>query len=365
MISDTLSVWLSKLAERKGSDLHLMTGCPPMIRITGELIPIEGEGPLTCEFMQAFLAQIVPERLRPVFAEAGEVDFRYSSEALHIASRVNFYETLSGQAAVLRLIPETVPTLAELGIDESLSRLSMLQQGLVLVTGPTGSGKSTVLAALVDYANHHRRDHIISIEDPIEFTYRNALCLVSQRETGTHTKSFAAALRAALREDPDIIIVGEMRDLETIKLALHAAETGHLVFATLHTSSAARTIDRIINMYPEAEQGQARLTLSESLSRILSVRLIKRADGQGRVQAMGILHVTGAVRSLIRDGRVFQINDVMQTGRNLGMKTLDMSLAELVLKNTITMEAAQANANSPGDFADIVEGQRHFHNAGR
>ena len=340
-----ITAWLEMLDARNGSDLHLRAGSVPMIRIMGELVPCS-EDLVTNEELDVMLRAITHKRQYEVFEKNHELDFRWEIPSLGFY-RVNFFETLCGLAAAFRPIPRVIPSFDELGLNPSLKQLALIKNGLVLITGPTGSGKSTALSAIIDHANRNRHDHIITIEDPIEFVYQNAKCMVSQREVGTHTNSFAAALRVALREDPDVIVVGEMRDLETIELTLRAAETGHLVFATLHTSSAASTIDRIINVFPAEQQQQIRMTLSQALKSVLSVTLLKRADNKGRVQAMEILHATPPIRNLIRDGRVYQIPSVLQTNRHMGMRTLDMHLTELYEQGVITRETALHAAHEP------------------
>ncbi|MBP3439330.1 MAG: type IV pilus twitching motility protein PilT [Sutterella sp.] len=340
-----IQLWLTQLHQSKGSDLHLRAGSVPMIRIMGELVPCSNEPSDNQELLDVLRA-ITRKGQFETFEKNHELDFRWEIPGLGYY-RVNFFETLCGLAAAFREIPCNIPTFEQLGLDPDLKRLAMLPNGLVLITGPTGSGKSTALSAIIDYANKHRRDHIVTIEDPIEFVYENEQCMVSQREVGTHTNSFASALRVVLREDPDVIVVGEMRDLETIELTLRAAETGHLVFATLHTSSAASTIDRIINVFPAEQQQQIRMTLSQALKSVLSVTLLKRADNKGRVQAMEILHATPPIRNLIRDGRVYQIPSVLQTNRHMGMRTLDMHLTELYEQGVITRETALHAAHEP------------------
>lgn len=344
-MTEKITAWLEMLDARNGSDLHLRAGSVPMIRIMGELVPCSEEC-VTNEELDAMLRAITHKRQYEVFEKNHELDFRWEIPSLGFY-RVNFFETLCGLAAAFRPIPRVIPSFEALGLNPGLKQLAMLKNGLVLITGPTGSGKSTALSAIIDHANRNRNDHIITIEDPIEFVYQNAKCMVSQREVGTHTNSFAAALRVALREDPDIIVVGEMRDTETIELALRAAETGHLVFATLHTNSASTTIDRIINVFPAEQQQQVRLTLSQCLRSVLSVTLLKRADAKGRVQAMEILHATPAIRALVRDGRVYQIPSVLQTSRHLGMQTLDMHLEELFELGLISRDTALQAAREP------------------
>lgn len=347
-----LRACLEKVHEQRGSDLHLCAGALPYGRLIGELVPL-GETPLTEEDMRRVLHETASESQIEAFKSNGDVDFRYEVPGF-CNYRVNVYRTLRGTAAEFREIPSAIPTLEELGIAPHLGRLAMLKNGLVLVTGATGSGKSTATAALVDFANRHRRDHILTIEDPIEFIYENQSSLVSQREVGLHTASFPAALRMALREDPDIIVIGELRDRETVQLALEAAETGHLVFATLHTRTAAQTVDRIISIFPEGDKPQVRAVLADTLKAVLSVTLLKKADGSGRVQAMEIMMVNGAIRNLIRDGKPHLIPNVLQTSRAQGMRTMDDCLYDLLRRGVITRELAERHACDP----DVVLRER-------
>lgn len=344
----SLAVALRELHQRRGSDLHLKADAPATVRVLGDLVPIDNV-PVTENELTAILESIANEKLVKAFREKGEVDFRYSIPDL-CHYRVNFYKTFNGTAAAFREIPASIPSLEELGVNPDLKKLSMLDSGLVLVTGPTGSGKSTVTAALIDYANQRRKDHILTIEDPIEFIYQDKSCFVSQREVGTHSQSFADALRVALREDPDIIVVGEMRDYETVSLAIEAAETGHLVFATLHTRSAAQTVDRIIDIFPSDDKAQIRASLADSLQAVMSVALMKAADGTHRVQAMEILMANPAIRNLIREGKTHQIPNVLQTGKAQGMCTMDDALEDLLREGEITRETALKYARNPDKF---------------
>ena len=307
-----------------------------MARVVGELEPV-GNAVLTVADMEAVFDKILDERHKKILEEKGEADLRYEVPGL-AGYRVNVFQTLAGAAAAFREIPNTIPTLEELGLPNSLTELSMLNSGLVLLVGPTGSGKSTATAALVNYANEHRREHILTIEDPIEFL---------------HTTSFQAALRVALREDADIVVVGEMRDRETVRLALQAAETGHLVFATLHTRTAAQSVDRIISIFPEAEQAQMRMVLADTLKAVLSVSLMKRRDIKGRVQAMEIMLVNGAIRNLIREGKTPQINSVIQTSRGQGMCTMDDALKDLLDRGIISRETAAHYARDSDFLKDV------------
>lgn len=330
---------LREVIRRRGSDLHIAAGEPPLARVIGELEPISSE-PLTEADVRGAVEAIAARRTLEQFAERGEADFRHEVPGL-CSWRVNCYRTYRGTSAAFRAIPTEIPKMSDLGLPPELSRLAMLNAGLILFVGATGSGKSTATAALVDYANAHRREHIITIEDPIEFTYRSRSCLVSQREVGEHTGSFPAALRVALREDPDIIVVGEMRDAETVRLALEAAETGHLVFATLHTRTAAQAVDRIISIFPEGDKPQIRAVLADALKAVLSVTLMKRADQTGRVQAMEVLLVNGAVRNLIREGKTHLIPNVIQTSRAQGMRTMDDCVQDFLRRGVITRETAE------------------------
>lgn len=339
---------LKSVYQRNGSDLHLSVGEPPMVRVVGELEPVDSEA-LTSADMDSVFDKVLSERHKTILEEKGEVDFRYEVPGL-AGYRVNAFQTLAGAAAAFREIPDTIPTLEELGLSESLTELAMLNSGLVLLVGPTGSGKSTATAALVNYANEHRREHILTIEDPIEFRYESRGCLVSQREVGLHTNSFSNALRAALREDADIVVVGEMRDRETVRLALEAAETGHLVFATLHTRTAAQSVDRIISIFPEAEQTQVRMVLADTLKAVLAVSLMKRCDVKGRVQAMEIMLVNSAIRNLIREGKIPQIPNAIQTGKAQGMCTMDDAIRDFYDQGMISRETAELYASDSSPF---------------
>ncbi len=328
--------------ERGASDLHLAVGVPPMLRIHGKLTRLDYP-PLSRGSIHEMLYNVLTDDQKARFEETHDLDF-----ALELADvgrfRVNVFVQRLGDGAVMRLIPTQIKNLDELGMPPILKDLAMRDRGLILVTGPTGSGKSTTLAAMVDLINRERNDHIITIEDPIEFVHQHKGCIVNQREVGPHTRSFATALRSALREDPDVILVGEMRDLETIAMAITAAETGHLVLATLHTNSAAQTINRIVDVFPSHQQDQIRVQLSESLLGVVAQTLIPRADGQGRVAAVEILVATPAVRNLIREGKTFQIPSIIQTGSKDGMLSLDQCLRDLVRRNLITSSDAYVRA---------------------
>lgn len=329
------------LKERKGSDLHISVGAPPLIRVSGDLTPVTNS-PLPPVETRKLLYEIMNEAQQKHFEESRELDFAYELPGL-ARFRANIFMQHRGIAAVFRIIPEEILTVEQLKIPPQILSFAKMHKGLVLCTGPTGSGKSTTLAALVDYVNSTRSEHIITIEDPIEFVHQNKKCLVNQRELGAHTDSFANALRSALREDPDVILVGEMRDQETIQLALTAAETGHLVFGTLHTSSAAKTIDRIIDVFPGPQQGQVRSMLSESLKGVMAQTLVKKVGG-GRVAAIELLVGNAAIGNLIREEKTFQIPSVLQTSRAEGMQTLDMALFDLCQKKLITPNDAVDHA---------------------
>lgn len=349
-----IDAFFKMLKETGASDLHLACGSQPMLRLNGRLERIKYKV-LEAEELKILLYEIAPERLVKVFEETGDLDFAYAAPGIG-RLRANYFRQERGVSAAFRAIPETVPSLADLGLPDILGDLAMRPKGLVLVTGPTGSGKSTTLAAMVRHAAENRRDHIITIEDPIEFVHAPASALINQREVGRDTRSFAAALRGALREDPDIILVGEMRDLETIELALEAAETGHLVLSTLHTVSAAKTIDRIIDVFPGDRQAQIRSALSESLCAVISQMLFPRADAPGRVLAQEILLANTAVRNLIRENKIFQIFSVMETGKAAGMRTLDDALLELLAAGRIAGADAWRNAVNKTRFAAVAPG---------
>ena len=323
--------------EQGASDLHISAGEPPMMRISGDMKKVKAP-PLAPEETQTLLYDIMGDAQRKTFDETNDVDF--SIDVGDMARfRVNIFRQRRGVGAVFRTIPTEIMTAEQLGLPDVVKDLTRYERGLVLVTGPTGSGKSTTLAAMIDYINDTKEGHILTVEDPVEFVHKSKKSLINQREVGPHTDSFASALKAALRVDPDIILVGEMRDLETISLALTAAETGHLVFGTLHTSSAPKTVDRIIDVFPASEQAQVRAMLSESLQGIVTQCLCKRVGG-GRIGALEILIGTTAVRNLIREAKIHQIPSVMQTSSGIGMQTLDMHLIDLVARGLITKETA-------------------------
>lgn len=339
---------LLTFAHREGaSDVHLSSGEPPMVRLHGDMKRIE-HPPLSAEEVHAMVFDIMTDAIRKQFQETNDVDFSF--ELGEVARfRVNVFRTRKGEAAVFRTIPTKVMSIDELGLPPVFKDICQKEKGLVLVTGPTGSGKSTTLAAMIDFINETYEGHILTIEDPIEFVHRSKKCLVNQREVGPHTMSFNAALRGALREDPDVILVGEMRDLETISLALTAAETGHLVFATVHTSSAPKTVDRIIDVFPAAQQGQIRAMFAESIQAIITQTLVKKRAG-GRIAALEILIGTPAVRNLIRENKIHQLPSALQTGQAWGMQTLDMALLDLVARGLVTKEEAQSRTLTPNLF---------------
>jgi len=323
------------LQERKGSDLHISVGAPPLIRISGDLTQLSSNNLPQLE-TKKLLYEIMSPYQQKRFEEEKELDFAY--EVVGLARfRANIFMQNRGIAAVFRIIPEEIMSVEQLNSPPQILNFSKLHKGLVLCTGPTGSGKSTTLAALIDHINSTRPEHIITVEDPIEFVHKNKKCLINHREIGRHTNSFSAALKSALREDPDVILVGEMRDLETIQLAITAAETGHLVFGTLHTSSAAKTIDRIIDVFPAGQQGQVRSQLSESLKGVMAQILLKKVGG-GRIAAIEILIGNAAIGNLIREGKTYQIPSILQTSKSEGMQTMDMALYELLQRNKITAE---------------------------
>ena len=339
--------------QQGASDLHLSAGLPPMIRLHGSLRRLKMD-PLSKEDLRKMLFGILSEEQRKRFESDLELDFSHNLNG-QARFRVNLFCQERGDGAAFRLIPSDCPTLKQLSMPHILAEMAMKEKGLILVTGPTGSGKSTTLAAMVNYINETKSCHIITVEDPIEFVHAPKNALVHQRELGEHTRSFAAALRSALREDPDVILVGEMRDLETTSLAITAAETGHLVLATLHTNSAAKTVDRIIDIFPSDSRDQVRTMLSESILAIVAQALIPKRDGQGRVAALEILVATVAIRNLIREGKTFQIPSIIQTGQQFGMQSLDIHLKDLVAKGLITKEEAVKKALDPKAFGEMPE----------
>ncbi len=343
-----IDVLFKALREKKGSDLHLSPENPPMMRASGDLIPVMDKK-LTHAENQTLLYEIMNDVQKKEFEATRDIDFAYDVPGLEARFRANIFYGRLGISAVFRMIPTQILTTEQLGLPPAVLKFTHLKKGLVLVTGATGSGKSTTLAAMIDHINRTQKEHILTIEDPIEFVHRSQGCLINQREVGRHTKSFAAALKAALREDPDIILVGEMRDLETIELAITAAETGHLVFGTLHTSSAAKTVDRIINVFPTNQQEQIRAMLAESLKGVIAQNLLKTVDGK-RCAALEIMSVNTAVSNLIREGKTFQIPSIIQTGKAEGMQLMDQAIQALLAAKKITIEEAHKFAVNKGLF---------------
>lgn len=347
-----IDAFFKLMLENKASDLHLIAGSQPILRIHGELLRVQYKV-LDNDELRKLLYEITPEEKIKIFEETGDLDFAHEIPGV-ARFRVNYFMHKEGIGAAFRHIPNDIKTIDELGLPQVLKKFAMFKKGIVLVTGPTGSGKSTTLAAIIDYINSQRKDRIITIEDPIEFIHPNKGCVISYREIGTHTESFAKALRAALREDPDIILVGEMRDLETIQLALEAAGTGHLVLSTLHTSSAIKTVDRVIDVFPPEQQSQIRTSLSESLQAVVAQTLLKKADGKGRVAVCEVLINTYAVANLIRENKIHQILSIMQTSKKIGMQTMDDALLELVQQGKIAPEDAYERAADKQKFIKFL-----------
>lgn len=344
--------FLKVMVEQGGSDLHLTTGSVPVMRVHGEMQRIKFRE-LTEKDTEALIFGIMEEEWRMRFLERQDFDFAYEIPGVS-RFRVNVFLQRKGMAAVLRTIPTDILTADDLGLPDVIRKMCMLTKGLVLVTGPTGSGKSTTLAAMVDLINNTRADHILTIEDPIEFTHSNKKCLVNQREVGTNTRSFANALRAALREDPDVILVGEMRDRETIELGITAAETGHLVFGTLHTSSAPKTVDRMIDVFPADQQEQIRAMLAESLKGVISQLLLKKKGGGGRIAAWEIMIGTNAISNLIRENKVHQMPSIIQTGKKDGMQLMDQAILEHLMSGVIDGNEAYVRASNKQAFAQYL-----------
>ncbi len=343
-----ISELLAFSVKNNASDLHLSAGLPPMIRVHGDVRRINLP-PLAHSDVHDMVYDIMNDYQRKIYEDSLEVDFSFELPGI-ARFRVNAFVQNRGAGAVFRTIPSTVLTLEDLAAPPIFAEIAGYPRGIVLVTGPTGSGKSTTLAAMIDYINDNAYSHILTIEDPIEFVHQPKRCLINQREVGPHTHGFSNALRSALREDPDVILIGEMRDLETIRLALTAAETGHLVFGTLHTSSAAKTIDRIVDVFPAAEKEMVRSMLSESLRAVISQTLLKRRDGSGRIAAHEIMLGTAAIRNLIRENKIAQMYSAIQTGQTAGMQTLDQCLADLVRRNVVAPVEARQKAKFPENF---------------
>ena len=343
---------LLEVMERNASDLHLTAGSPPMMRHHGKLHALDYP-PLTSQTTREVIYSILTNDQRQRLETDWQIDLAYSIPG-RARFRVNAYFQRAALSAAFRLIPQDMPQLGSLGVPPILEDLTKKPRGFVLVTGPTGSGKSTTLAAMLDLINDSRQEHILTIEDPIEFLHKHKQCIVNQRELGADAKSFSLGLKAGLRQDPDVILVGEMRDLETISTALTAAETGHLVFATLHTQDTAQTVDRIVDVFPPDQQGQVRVQLSVALQGIVTQQLLPRADGQGRVVACEVLTPTPAVRNLIREGKTHQIYSALQTGGKFGMQTMDTALAQLVREHKITRELAEARSSAPEELRRLM-----------
>jgi twitching motility protein PilT len=351
----SLSDLLKKLIEMGGSDLHLTTNTPPQVRVDGHLRPVEGVRTLTSADTKSLAYSVLTDAQKHRFEEALELDFSFGVRGLS-RFRANLFNQRGAVGAVFRAIPYEIKSFDDLGLPPVVSTLCDRPRGLILVTGPTGSGKSTTLAAMIDKVNRERHEHIVTIEDPIEFLHGHKSCIVNQREVGADTRGFAEALRTALRQDPDVVLVGEMRDLETIESALRIAETGHLTFATLHTNSAASTINRIIDVFPSAQQAQIRAQLSLVLEGILCQSLIQRVDGRGRAMALEILVPNPAIRNLIREDKVHQIYSMMQTGQGKhGMQTFNQSLATLYHKRLISIEVAMQRSSNPDELRELIE----------
>jgi twitching motility protein PilT len=350
----SIDALLTRTVELGASDLHVTVGAAPATRVRGELLPLEGTQELDTDTTRSLMYRIMTTEQQKRFEIDRQLDFSYGVPGV-ARFRANVYQQRDCVAAAFRVIPHELKTLEELGMPDGLKSLTKLPRGLVVVTGPTGSGKSTTLAALIDEINRTRTDHIITIEDPIEFLHRHKRCVVNQREIGTDALSFGAALRAALRQDPDVILLGEMRDLETISTALTAAETGHLVFGTLHTQSAPSTIDRVIDVFPAEQQEQVRTQLAGALQGVVTQALLPTADGRGRVAALEVLLPDDAIRNLIRQGKVAQIYSYMQTGSRSGMQTMEQSLAELVMRRIVDPEEAIGRSSRRDELIALLQ----------
>ena len=349
MLEMNIETLLREAAMKGSSDMHITVGVPPMVRINGSVVTLGDYPVITQATAKQLVFSIVNEARREVLEREGDVDFSFILEGIG-RFRVNAFKQRDSYCLAIRLLINRIPTMEELGLPPVLKELAARPRGLVLVTGPTGSGKSTTLAAMIDFVNKSRRAHVITIEDPIEYLYKHGNCIINQREVGDDTSSFSRALRSAMREDPDVILVGEMRDLETIQAAITAAETGHLVFSTLHTKGAASTVDRMIDVFPPAQQRQIRIQLANVLEGVITQNLILRADARGRALAMEIMVVNDAIRNMIRDEKVHQINAAIQTNAKVGMQTLDAHLASLVKQGIISLQAALSSCINPDDL---------------
>ena len=360
----SLSELLHKLSDLAGSDLHITTGTPPLVRVHGEIRPLDGYRPLTSSETKQLAYSVLTDAQKHRFEENLELDFSFGVKGLS-RFRANIFNQRGAVGAVFRAIPYEIKSFEELGLPQVVKDLCAKPRGLVLVTGPTGSGKSTTLAAVIDKINKERHEHILTIEDPIEFLHNHKNCIVNQREVNADTRGFANALRTALRQDPDVVLVGEMRDLETIESALRIAETGHLTFATLHTNSAVSTINRIIDVFPPIQQAQVRAQLSLTLEGILCQTLLPKADGRGRALAMEILIPNAAIRNLIREDKVHQIYSMMQTGQDVhGMQTFNQSLATLFHRRLITRDTAMQRTSNANELRDLIDRGQGINNGG-
>ncbi|MFO8056823.1 MAG: type IV pilus twitching motility protein PilT [bacterium] len=345
------------MMQKEASDLFVSSGAPPFLKIDGEMVPADGGKLLSNEVCEKLLFELLTDEQRNVFQEKGDLDFAY--EIPEVARfRGNIFLQRRGISGVFRFIPAKVKPLSELNMPDVVGKLSRTNRGLILVTGATGSGKSTTLAAMIDVRNRESAEHILTLEDPLEFVHENKKSIIHQRQIGEHTNSFASSLRAALREAPDVILVGEMRDLETISLAITAAETGHLVYGTLHTSSAPKTVDRIIDAFPEEQQNQIRTMLADTLQGVISQHLLKRADKKGRIAALEVMINNSAIANLIREGKTFQIHSAIQTGKKEGMMTLDQHLTQLMMTKQIFAEEAFRHAHNKNQFLKYVMPQK-------
>ncbi|MEF3280326.1 MAG: type IV pilus twitching motility protein PilT [Elusimicrobiota bacterium] len=351
---DLMTVFKTAI-ELKASDIHITPGKPPLMRLKGDIVPITTDSIFTPEQTKSFIYSILSDSQKAKFEENWELDCSFAIKGLS-RFRLNVFLSKNGVEAVARIVPSKIPTPGEIGLSSEVTSLINTPKGLILVTGPTGSGKSTTLACLINLINEKYKSHIITIEDPIEFTYESKSCIIRQREVGQHTKSFSNALKSALREDPDVLLVGEMRDLETIQLTLTSAETGHLTFATLHTQDAATTVDRIIDVFPPHQQTQIRIQLASSLRAVISQILLPRKDGKGMVSAREVMIMTSAISNIIREGKTHLIYGAIETGAKFGMIPMDRSLALLVKNNIVEMDEALSKASDKEKFKKLVAG---------